>query len=132
MINPRNVVRLLENYVLKLPRSTARSSDRTVRDEAVAKQLYENLLSILNSAEYRFETQDTLDYSFDIDQLVEDDENDSDEEDAQDTDYKEEEDDDEENLLNQFSVEYMKKVIFYYDEVNPRTGKKKHSWRAST
>ena len=23
----------------------------------------------------------------------------------------------------------MKKVIFYYDEVNPRTGRKKHSWR---
>jgi hypothetical protein len=83
MINPQNVVRLLKNYVLKLPRSTARSSDRTVRDEDVAKQLYENLLSILNSTEYRFETQDTLDYSFDIDQLVEN---------AQDTDYKEEDD----------------------------------------
>ena len=24
----------------------------------------------------------------------------------------------------------MKKVIFYYDEVSPRTGKKKHSWRS--
>ena len=24
----------------------------------------------------------------------------------------------------------MKKSIFYYDEVNPRTGKKKHSWRS--
>ena len=24
----------------------------------------------------------------------------------------------------------IKKVIFYYDEVNPRTGKKKHSWPA--
>jgi len=91
MINPQNVVRLLEKYILKLPRSVVRSSDPTVRDEDVAKQLYENLLSILNSTEYRFENQDTLDYSFDIDQLVEVDENDSDEEDTQDTDYKEDE-----------------------------------------
>jgi hypothetical protein len=83
MINPQSVVRLLENYVLKVSRSAARSSDHTARDEEVAKQLYENLLSILNSTEYRFETQDTLDYSFDIDQLVEN---------AQDTDYKEEDD----------------------------------------
>jgi len=90
-------VRLLENYLSKLPRSTVRSFNPTARDENVAKQLYENILSILNSTEYRFETQDTLDYSFDIDQLVEDDENDSEEEDAQDTDYKEEEDDDEKN-----------------------------------
>ena len=59
IINAQNVVRLLRNYVLKLPRSTARSSDHIVRDEDVAKQLYETLLSILNSTEYRFETQDT-------------------------------------------------------------------------
>ncbi|CAF4012770.1 unnamed protein product [Rotaria sp. Silwood1] len=76
-----------------------RSSDLTVRDEDVAKQLYENLLSILNSMEYRFENQDALDYSFDIGQLVEVDENDSDEEDAQDIDYKEEEDEDGKSLL---------------------------------
>ena len=130
MINPQNVVRLLRSYVSKLPRSTARSSDHSVRDEDVAKQLFENLLSILNSTEYRFETQDTLDYSFDIDESVEADGNDVDEEDAQDTDYKEDDDDDEKNLLNQFSIEYMKKVIFYHDEVNPRTGKKKQTWRA--
>ena len=24
----------------------------------------------------------------------------------------------------------MKKVLFYYDEINPRTGKKKHNWRS--
>ncbi len=66
MINPQNVVRLLENYVMKLSRSIVRSSDPTVCDEDVAKQLYENLLSILNSTEYRFENQDTLDYSFEV------------------------------------------------------------------
>ena len=33
-------------------------------------------------------------------------------------------------MFHQFSVEYMKKVLFYYDEINPRTGKKKYNWRA--
>ena len=77
------------NHVLKI----LRSSNPTVRDEDVAKQLYENLLSILDSTEYCFENQDTLDYSFDIDQFVGVDEHDSDEEeeDAQDTDYEEKE-----------------------------------------
>ena len=130
MINPKNVVQLLGKYVLKIPRSIVRSSDPTVRDEDVSKQLYECLLSILNSTEYHFENQDTLDYSYDIDQLIGADENDTDEEDPQDTDYKEEEEEEGNSLLHQFSVDYMKKVVFYYDEVNPRTGKKKHSWRA--
>ena len=63
MINPQNVVQLLGKYVLKLSPSIVRSSDPSVRDEDAAKQLYENLLSILNCTEYSFETQDTLDYS---------------------------------------------------------------------
>ncbi|UJR06877.1 hypothetical protein I4U23_011166, partial [Adineta vaga] len=122
MINPQHVVRLLSKYILKLPRSIVRSTDPTVRDEDVAKQLFETLLSILNSTEYHFEHQDTLDYSFIIDQFGEDDDSDSDEDDSHDSDYNEEEnDDDDKSLLNQFSIEYMKKVIFYYDEVNPRT-----------
>ena len=131
MINPQNFVQLLKKYILKLPRSIVLSSNPTAGDEDVAKQLYENLLSILNSTECHFENQDTLDYSFDINQLAEVDENDSDEEDAQGTDCKEEEEEDDGNsLLHQFAVEYMKKVLFYYDEINPRTGKKKHKWRA--
>ena len=59
MINLQNVVQLLAKYVLKLPSSIVRSSDPSVRDEDVAKQLYENRLSILNCTEYSFETQDS-------------------------------------------------------------------------
>ena len=44
MINLQNVVQLLAKYVLKLSPSIIRSSDPSVRDEDVAKQLYENLL----------------------------------------------------------------------------------------
>ena len=74
MINLQNVVQLLAKYVLRLPPSIVRPSDPSVSNEDVAKQLYENLLSILNCTEYSFEAQDTLDYSCDIDQLVEVDE----------------------------------------------------------
>ena len=94
MINLQHVVRLLSKYTLEVPRSIVRSTDPNVRDEDVAKQLFEVLLSILNSTEYCFEHQDTLDYSFDVDQLGEDNDNDSDEEDAHDSDYKEENNDD--------------------------------------
>ena len=48
MINLQNVVQLLAKYVLKLLLSIVRSSDPSGSDEDVAKQLYENLLSILN------------------------------------------------------------------------------------
>ena len=117
MINPQNVVQLLETYILKVPRPIVRSPNPTVGDEDIAKQLYGNLLAILIVRNIISKTK-TLDYSFDINQLVEVDENDSDEEDAQGTDCKEEDDDDDGNsLLHQFSVEYMKKVLFYYDEI---------------
>ena len=74
MINLQNVVQLLAKYALRLPPSIVRSSDPSVSNEDVAKQLYANLLSILNCTEYNFEAQDSLDYSCDIDQLVEVDE----------------------------------------------------------
>lgn len=131
MINPKNVVRILGQYVSKLPRSIGNPSGDSFRDEDVAKQLLENLISIMNCTEYRFEIQDTLDYTFDVNQLAEIEEDSSDEEeedDAQDTDYNNNEID--HNFLHQFSLEYMKKVVFYYDEISSRTGKRKHSWRA--
>lgn len=131
MINPKNVVRLLRHYVSKLPRSIGNPAGHSSRDEDVAKQLLETLISIINATEYRFEIQDTLDYTFDISQLekIEEDSSDEDEEDIQDTGYNSSEEESN-NLLHQFSFEYMKKVVFYYDEISPRTGEKKHSWRA--
>ena len=34
------------------------------------------------------------------------------------------------NALHQFSFEYMKKAVDFYDEVNEETGKKKHAWES--
>ena len=31
-------------------------------------------------------------------------------------------------LLNQWSLEYMEKVVHFYDEKDSKTGKRKHSW----
>jgi hypothetical protein len=128
MINPHNVAKLLTDYVAKLSPSTVQISDHIVRDTDVAKQLYENLISILNSNQYRFANEHTLDFIYDLHSLHYC--NDSDEEESaeDDTDF----DKDiiaEENFLHDFSLEYIQKAVYYYVEKDPTTGKKKHSWK---
>ncbi|CAF4298199.1 unnamed protein product, partial [Rotaria sordida] len=36
---------------------------------------------------------------------------------------------DEYNLQNHFSLDYMKRVVDYYDEINPISGKRKRKWQ---
>ena len=38
--------------------------------------------------------------------------------------------DQQQNLLHQFSIQYMKKAVDFYDAVNEKTGKKQHSWKS--
>jgi hypothetical protein len=129
MINPHSVARLLTNYIAKLPPSTVHLSGYSAKDEDVAKQLYDNVTSILNSSEYRFENEHTLDFVYDLRYPPYS--NDSDEEEAaeEDTDY-DENDKAEDNLLHDFSLQYMKKAVSCYDEKDPNTGKRKHSWNS--
>jgi len=128
MINPHNVVKLLTNYVAQLlPPATPSYND--ARDECVATQLFENLLLIIQSNEYRFENEHTLDFIHDQQFELYSDESDMEDIMENDADYYEN-DDGKENSPHDFSLEYMKKAIAYYDETDPNTGKKKHNWKS--
>lgn len=34
------------------------------------------------------------------------------------------------SFFHQFSIEYMRKAIEFYDAINQKTGKKQHSWKS--
>ena len=38
--------------------------------------------------------------------------------------------DQQQDLLHQFSIQYMKKAVDFYDAVNEKTGKRQHSWKS--
>jgi hypothetical protein len=94
-----------------------------IYEEEVATHLLEILNSILTSDSYTEEHETTLDYStlgLEFDGCKVDPDNP-----VQDPDYEE---DTEIAVLDGFSLSYMKRALDYYDAINPKTGKKKHTW----
>lgn len=127
MINPHNVSRLVSSYITELLPSTDLTHACTPRDEDVARNIFDSIESILNCTHYNFEKEQTLDFTYSFDQQAEESEVESDDE--KDESYMEDANDDEENsLLDEFSLQYMKKVVDFYDKINFDTGKRKHSW----
>lgn len=101
----------------------------SVREQDVANHLAELLNSIISCHEFTVESETSLDYisddltEDDIDQYVVSDDCESD------PDFNDTGDDENGVLLQKFSLDYMKKVIEYYDEKNPLTGKRRRSWK---
>ena len=158
MINPHRIAELLSNLISERLSLHDRNATDSKRDEEVAKQLYDNVESILESTEYSFETEDTIDFDDDANtEHLRGDEDESEDEDEDEEEEGEEEggdvqteeqqdinDDDEKcdeefmdvdndryhHLQKYFSLEYMKQAIDFYDEINEKSGKRKHSWKA--
>ncbi|CAF2902010.1 unnamed protein product [Rotaria sp. Silwood2] len=130
MINPHNVLKVLSNLISdKLFRYSPSSIHPD--EEHVASNFYKCLESILESTSHIFETENTLDHDDELDdEDIEDPlpltSTDEHLDPIKDTDY---EPIDEYNLQNHFSLDYMKRVVDYYDEINPITGKRKRKWR---
>jgi len=130
MTNPNNVIKVLSDLILN--KSIVHSSSAiTSGEEHIALNLYKCLDSIMESTAYLFETETTLDHDDEIDvQDLEDavsitstfeDLNGS-----KDDNYEPANDHD---LRNHFSLEYMKRAVHFYDEMDPITGKRKRKWR---
>ena len=94
----------------------------------VAKLLFENIESILHWASYSFENAYTLDFDFDIETInKETNYEHNDDDNSYDDDYNVEHE--KENIVpNQFSFDYMKNAVQFYDEKDERTGKRKQSF----
>ncbi|CAF4658911.1 unnamed protein product, partial [Rotaria sp. Silwood2] len=105
---------------------TVSSSLTPVQEEEVANQLFDVFESILTSTSYDQEDETTLDYN------TSDNETDQSEEDfdesSNDPDY--EEKDDATPVFESFSLSYMKRALDYYDAINPKTGKRSHTWKS--
>lgn len=138
MINTHNVVELLANLISDRLNFNE-SAENTDRDHEVAEILFDNVQSILVSTSYCYENDVTLDFHGDeqsdsgetgaengTDGIDSDDQS-ADDNHADDKDYEYVYEKDE-FPPNQFSLEYMQRVVEHYDEINPSNGKRKHSF----
>jgi hypothetical protein len=129
MINASVISSLLSE---KFPQSDALTKVNlrapSIREQEIADHLGEILNSIINSHTYTVESETTLDYistelsEDDVDQYGSDDS-------ELDPDFNDTGDDKDGVLLQKFSLDYMKKVVEYYDEKDPLTGKRRRSWK---
>ena len=103
--------------------------------------MFNNIQILLNCTSYSFEDEDTHDLGLDIesvddkyftdtnDYLTDNDDKSDDEfnvdNEPHDTDYDNRWE--RENIRDQFSLEYMRNVVQFYDEKDPSAGKRKHS-----
>ncbi|CAF1352980.1 unnamed protein product [Didymodactylos carnosus] len=153
MINPHRVAELLSNLIFERLSLDDRNNTDSKHDEEVAKHLHDHVESILESSQYSFESEHTIDFNDDsnTEQLQdneEEDENDEEEEEVEEDDEEDEQqqmnNDDEQfdeefmevdndqhhHLQKEFSIPYMKQAIDFYDQINDKTGRKSHSWKA--
>lgn len=98
----------------------------SVQDEELADQLFNIFESICTSTSYEQEDETTLDYETadnEYDEYQED-------SDAQIEDAEYEEGNDQKSVFETFSVSYMQRALDYYDAINPKTGKRAHTWKS--
>lgn len=133
MINPANVVKVFADRASNLLSSTSSNTSTTSvitnRECEVAELLCGVLESITNSHSHFFEVETILDHDPVQDDLINDVECENEDEGALDPDWNgDEEDEDEKALCREFSLDYMTKAVNFYDEINPKTGKRKRRW----
>ena len=97
------------------------------KETEIVEHLYTTIQNFISCSSYTIENDVTLDYEdiFDYSSDNASDENEPDEE----IDPSFSEDEDDKFILNKFSLDYMQKVLNYYDEVDEK-GNRKHSWRS--
>ncbi|CAF2061917.1 unnamed protein product [Rotaria magnacalcarata] len=136
MINPHRVAELLSNLVSERLSINDHCTTNSVRDEEVAKHLYDNVESIINSTHYSFETEDTIDFNDNSSgerygKYEEEEEGEYEQRQQQinnndeqfDEIFMDVDEDQQQNLFHQFSIQYMKKAVDFYDVVNEKTGR---------
>jgi hypothetical protein len=120
MINTNNVVQLLSTRVSK--RSTSVNTLSSLiksREEELAQYLFDTIKSISNCSSYSIENYTILEFDRTVKKFNSE-YSDNDEDDkSYDDNYQQET----ENLPQHYSLEYMEKVVNYYDETDPKNRK---------
>jgi hypothetical protein len=100
----------------------------TNREREVADLLCGVLGSITSSHSHTIEVETTLDHKLADDELINDVECKDAAEETWNPNWNDEDEDEERALCRQLSLDYMTKAVNFYDEINPRTGKRKKQW----
>ncbi|CAF1331100.1 unnamed protein product [Adineta steineri] len=119
-----SVVSLLPQRLLK---GTDFQYNEQSKETDLVEHLYTTIQNFVTCSSYTFENNDTLDHEDTFDSLSEDASEDGETDEETDATFPDDQDD--KHILNYFSLDYMKKVLDYYAEVD-ENGKRKHSWRS--
>ncbi|CAF1552192.1 unnamed protein product, partial [Didymodactylos carnosus] len=98
-----------------------------VQVQELVDHLFEIIQNFLSASSFEIEEKSTLDHADSFDYSPEDECQEGEVEEEVESD--EEVGESDEQLVQKFSLEYMEKVLDYYDEIN-ETGKRKRSWRS--
>ena len=133
MINPANAMKIFTNRASNLlssavPNNAVTTSVITRRESEVGELFYGLLESIVDSHSHSVDFETTLDHDTIDDEWNDGMESDSEVEEAVDTEWNVEGEDEEEALCRNFSFDYMARAVSFYDEINPKTGKRKRRW----
>ena len=113
------VNRIMELFQEQARKELPASSSLThIQENEIADQLFNVFESIWTSTSYNEENEITVDHNT-MDNEIEECE--------EDLDY--EAKDEETPVFESFSLSYMKRALDYYDAINPKTGKRSHTWR---
>lgn len=127
MINPSVVSSLLAELFSECHISTPPTRSRaSAREHRVADHMADILRSFSDCESFSVETEASLDHMSEED--TERNQNDERDDKEEDPDFDIQIDCQDDALLKTFSYDYMKKVIDYYDELDPNTGNRRRSW----
>lgn len=124
MAEVNRIIRMLQERTSK--ELSDLSSVTSYQEEELADQLFNVFESLWTSTAYNQEDETTLDHNTSDNEMDEIEENSAEE--AHDPDYQEEDED--EPVFQSFSLSYMKRALDYYDAINPKTGKRSHTWKS--
>ena len=134
MINTYDILKVLSNFISHKFDDTA-SSPITFDEEYIVLNLFNCLTSIVRSGSYIFDIETTLDHDDesndpDVDKSAETTPMSKHLDIDRDLDYKftDDDKDDDQWLRENFSLDYMKHAIDYFDETDAITGQRKRNW----
>ncbi|CAF4595517.1 unnamed protein product, partial [Didymodactylos carnosus] len=111
MINPHRVAELLSNLIFERLSLDDRNNTDSKHDEEVAKHLHDHVESILESSQYSFESEHTIDFNDDSNTEQLQDNEEEDENDEEEEEVEEDDEEDEQQQMNnddeQFDEEFM-------------------------
>ena len=122
MIDPARIAKILDDKVTGRQDPDRRRLRTNLYEEKVADYLLKIIDDISSSVSYEFESETTLDYDDDEEFSDSDDE-------SLDPNFEEIEDDKLPTKEN-FSLEFMKKVVEFYD-ARDSAGRKRHTWKST-